>query len=88
MNYTARIIAIAIALNGIVAAMTWTSLDKSRLKYQESITVAIQNLSKFVVSDMDAQYHDADLALQVVADEYERQTLTDRPPDSTINALV
>jgi len=88
MNYTARIITIAIALNGIVAAMTWTSLDKSRLKYQESITVAIQNLSKFVVSDMDAQYHDADLALQVVADEYERQTLTDRPPDSTINALI
>jgi PAS domain S-box-containing protein len=88
MNYTARIIAIAIALNGIVAAMTWTSLEKSRLKYEESITVAIQNLSKFVVSDMDAQYHDADLALQVVADEYERQTLTDRFSNPTMNALI
>ena len=88
MNYTAHIIAIAIALNGIVAAITWTSLDKSRLKYEESITVAIQNLSMFVVSDVDAQYHDADLALQVVADENERQTLTDRPSDSTMNALI
>jgi hypothetical protein len=28
--------------------MTWTSLEKSRLKYEESITVAIQNLSNFV----------------------------------------
>ena len=88
INYTARIIAIAIALNGIVAAITWTSLDKSQLKYKESITVAIKNISKFVVSDMDAQYHDADLALQVIADEYERQALTGTLSDSTINALI
>ncbi len=88
MNYTARIITIAMALNGIVAAIAWTSLDKSRLKFEEIAKVATQNLSKFVASDLDAQYHDADLALQVVADEYERQSLAKNPSGAAINALI
>ena len=88
MQTIARTVAALIAINGIVAAVAWSSLSNSRNKYEENAAVSTQGLSKFVVGHLDAEYDRADQALQVVADEFDRETAAGKPSAVAMNALI
>lgn len=88
MSYPLRMVVVALALNLIVGAIAWFSLENSRERYTENAVTATQNLSDLVVHEVGAKYENTDHNLLDVANEFARQTVGGHSDFSRLEDLI
>jgi diguanylate cyclase (GGDEF)-like protein/PAS domain S-box-containing protein len=87
-SFIARLVLGLILLNLTVLGLAVWSLHQSRLQYEESASVATQNLARLIEHDLSASVRMIDLALLAVKSEAERQMLAGGLKGPALNAFI
>ncbi len=85
LSFFLRLGVAVVALNLFVALMAGVSIQQARHHYQERAEVTTQNLAQVLENDIAGDFHNIDIALFAVLDEYQRQLATGRVDESALN---
>jgi PAS domain S-box-containing protein len=83
-----RFVVGVIVLNLVVAGIIWFSLHQSKIQYLEHAEVVSKNITQVLEKNLIAIADKADIALQAVSDEAERQLATGAIQKQSLNNYI
>ncbi|MDD5286140.1 MAG: diguanylate cyclase [Desulfuromonadaceae bacterium] len=84
----ARLVAGVLLVNLFIIALTWISIHQSKIQYEESAALNTQNLSRISAEYLHGVIDKIDLAMVVVADEIQRETVRGGIDAKSLNSFI